>query len=99
MYRCSVCTIPSKPGAPQRRFVVYRIVRGRREVAREIPVCSTCLADLEAGHSVQSLQHAHNRPVEVAPAPLPPQPTPITYRPVTLTGRILSKMRQKQSPV
>lgn len=41
-YRCSSCGCAVPSGQPQLRAVKYRVVAGRREIEREVPVCPNC---------------------------------------------------------
>ncbi len=42
MYRCKVCDEVSEPRHKMRRHVIYHVVRGLRQIEREVPVCAGC---------------------------------------------------------
>lgn len=56
MYNCGVCGESSKPGQTAMKHIVYRVVNGRREIAKEIPCCEDCKGGLNSGYSLKQVR-------------------------------------------
>lgn len=80
MYKCFVCHEVSPPGQPRLVHTIHRLVPRfvhgngeldlREEIARELPVCASCKAELDAGIALDVLLEGC-RPL-ILPTALPP---------------------------
>lgn len=74
MYRCSLCTQPSRPGQPR---LLHVVKRPDGSILRELPVCSDCQHALVSGRSLDQL-----RPREVKLSLQAPTPAPLLGQPI-----------------
>jgi hypothetical protein len=54
MYVCQECHTPVGPGITRKLNVEYRTVDGRREIAKETPVCTKCWKDPRAAAEAEA---------------------------------------------
>lgn len=90
MYLCGVCGSCSKPGESRKTHLIEREVPGphgpRREIAREVPLCSECAFKLARGLTLDQLCR-EVRAMRIALGKLTPEPPPVTQNAPVAGGK------------
>lgn len=80
-FRCNICHQPQRAGTALSRYTVYHnwtdnYGRQRKDVVREVNVCSRCLEELKGGATMLQLAERYGPASIDPPEPLKPKVKP-----------------------